>query len=457
MGEVAAACVAGGLDLADAIRVIVHRSRLLQQVVDEIGDAGGMAALRISAGEAEQLIRGYADRVWIAVHNSPKYTVLSGDRSALEELIKELRERKIGGRMMNVPGAAHTPLLEPTGARLEAVLAGLRPRPEAVPFYSTLTGRRHTAGALDAKYWGRSVCHTVRFAPAIDQLYDDGCSIFIEVGPHPLLTAAIVQCADHRECEVAALPSSRRDDQHLESMLDSLGALYAHGIDVDWRRIYPGRRSWFTLPNYPWQRQRCWIDPLPEAVARDGRAVSCRSDDGQEQVLLAPEPAALAAGDGCLAPGQPAAEPSSTETALSQTLRQACPEKRREILQEYLRNQIAHTLGTDPSRIDLQQSLTTLGIDSLMAIETKNRVEAELGVEVHLVEFLEGPTIARLTDALLPQLDRHPSPAGNGTHRADSQDTPMEVVEGEAQRLLERVDQLSDEEIDALMHRMLAE
>jgi acyl transferase domain-containing protein len=455
MGEVAAACVAGGLALPDAVRVIVHRSRLLEQALEEIGDAGGMAALRISAEEAEQLIEGCRDRVWIAVHNSPKYTVLSGDLRVLQELLEKLRKRKVGGRIMNVPGAAHTPLLQSTGAKLEAVLDGLQPRSPVVPFYSTLTGRRHTQAELDAHYWGKSVCRTVRFAPAIDQLHDDGYGIFIELGPHPLLTAAIAQCADHRGCQAAALPSLRREDRDLEAMLESFGALYTHGVDVDWRQIDPVRRSWVSLPTYPWQRQRCWIDP-----PRNGRNGVPQSVPQTNPLLMKPldtpadeEPTAQI---GAPATGSSPSGLCRADGDVSQELHRAPLEKRREILEDYLRCQIAHTLGTDPERIDVQQSLTTLGIDSLMAIETKNRVEAELGLEVQLVQFLEGPTVARLADALLPQLDRCAS-SGNGADRADSGVNPVEIAEEEAQRLLERVDQLSDEEIDALMHRMFAE
>jgi hypothetical protein len=93
-----------------------------------------------------------------------------------------------------------------------------------------------------------------------------------------------------------------------------------------------------------------------------------------------------------------------------------------------------------------------------MAIEIKNRVEEELDVEVHLVQLVEGPTIARLAGLLVPQLDSQRPPAKRGDDESPSVRVDVtDLTEEEASQLLDRLDELSDEEVDALMHRMNAQ
>ena len=142
----------GALALPDAVRVVVQRSRLLDEAIAENSDVGAMAALRAPAAEVESLMAGREDRLWITVYNSPSYTVLSGDRDALEELVAGLRRQKIGARMMNVPGAAHTPRLEPTRRKLHLALEGLQPQSARMPFYSTVTGMRQEGRDLGPEH-----------------------------------------------------------------------------------------------------------------------------------------------------------------------------------------------------------------------------------------------------------------------------------------------------------------
>ena len=288
MGEVAAAHVAGALGLSDAVRVIVHRSRILQQALVEIPDVGGMAALRVSHEEAEELIQGYEDRVTIAVLNSPKYTVLAGSEDVLSDLIDRLKTRRVGARRMNVPGAAHTPKLAPMGAVLRSILLDLHPQEETIPFYSTLAGRRIDGICLDASYWGDSVCKPVCFAPAIDQLIaEEGFRMFVELGPHPILASAVSQCAQYRRQKVFSLPSQRRDDQQLHAMLQTAATLYANGHEVPWDRVYPNPVSTrVSLPTYPWQRQRCWLEAESEAATTSASEVPSGNGVSRDHPLL---------------------------------------------------------------------------------------------------------------------------------------------------------------------------
>ncbi len=96
----------------------------------------------------------------------------------------------------------------------------------------------------------------------------------------------------------------------------------------------------------------------------------------------------------------------------------ASPEERSARLHSYLRSQIARVIGVAPSKLADERPLNTFGLDSLMAIELKNTIEANLGVALPVASLLRGPTLSQLTDQLVAQI-AEPSPTP----------TPSEVSE----------------------------
>ncbi|OLP20312.1 hypothetical protein BST81_00815 [Leptolyngbya sp. 'hensonii'] len=104
---------------------------------------------------------------------------------------------------------------------------------------------------------------------------------------------------------------------------------------------------------------------------------------------------------------QEMAESSATQTRVRLTrdrLLEVDPEQRPALLQEYLSTQVSQVLGLVPSRLDPQQSLTNFGLDSLMAVELKNRIETDLQVVLPMVQILQGPSVLQLVAGLLGQI-----------------------------------------------------
>ncbi|MFE2679485.1 bifunctional LLM class flavin-dependent oxidoreductase/SDR family oxidoreductase [Streptomyces hygroscopicus] len=95
------------------------------------------------------------------------------------------------------------------------------------------------------------------------------------------------------------------------------------------------------------------------------------------------------------------------DTGSAELLRQcaeAGAEGRTEIVTEHLTARLAAVLGTDPRAIDPQQPITELGLDSLMSLDLRNRLKADLGVVVPMVRFLEGSSVEELTKHVLDLL-----------------------------------------------------
>ncbi|HEY6186971.1 MAG TPA: beta-ketoacyl synthase N-terminal-like domain-containing protein [Pyrinomonadaceae bacterium] len=260
LGEVAAAHVAGVLSLADAVRVIFHRARLMQRQLEQLDLKGAMASVDLSRAEAEQLLAGYEDRLSIAVHNAPGTVVLAGDAAAIDELLGTLKQRGINGRKVHAPGAGHSPHAEPIKAQLEEALEGLQPGPGSIPVFSTVTGREQEGRKFDAAYWGSNVRQPVLFAEAIEELAQQGHDLFLELSPHPILSPAITQSFDQHKRQADTLPTLRRRRDAQAAMLAALGKLYTHGQSVRWQSLSTRPARLVQLPSYPWQRERFWIE-----------------------------------------------------------------------------------------------------------------------------------------------------------------------------------------------------
>jgi len=89
---------------------------------------------------------------------------------------------------------------------------------------------------------------------------------------------------------------------------------------------------------------------------------------------------------------------------IRESLLAAEPGNQQQILETYLREQAARVLRLSVSKLDVQRSFTMLGFDSLMAVELRNRVEADLGIALPLVDLLQGPSVAQLSGKLLEQV-----------------------------------------------------
>jgi acyl carrier protein len=126
------------------------------------------------------------------------------------------------------------------------------------------------------------------------------------------------------------------------------------------------------------------------------------------------------------------------------------------LLQDYVLEQVARVLGTSPGQVDAERPLTTVGLDSLMAFELKNRLEGELRVEVSPMKLMEGVSAAGLAALLNGQL-----PAGAGAAPAAAPAAPPASTNGHAgparEEILAELNQLSDAEVDALLRAELSD
>ena len=184
LGEYAAAHAAGSLGLEDAVRLVAERDRLMNEAAAE--NPGGMVAL-IGADPAE-VVRAAeeADGVVVAANfNTPRQTVISGEKGALGSVAEKVRGRKVE---LNVAGAFHSPLMLEASRAMNAMLAEVALRDPAIPIVGASDGGvLATAGDVRLAL-SNQMLSPVRWVAVIERFASLGVEEIFEAGEDGTLT-----------------------------------------------------------------------------------------------------------------------------------------------------------------------------------------------------------------------------------------------------------------------------
>ena len=292
MGEVAAACIAGALDFDQAMQVVCARSGLMRRVSGQ----GAMALVDLSMAQLRSRLAGLEDRVSVAASNGPRSSVISGAPDAVGAVLAGLEKDDVFCRLVKVDVASHSPQMEPLAAELALALDGLIPGPVRVPIYSTVLGRRAEGETFGARYWARNLREPVLFSTAVGLQASEGVTVFLELGPHPILLPSVQQTSP----TATTIACGRRDESEQAAFLTMLGSLWAAGAAIDWRRVTPEGGATVRLPLYPWRRERHWVDAAEMRPAGAAASPARLRPDGEAQGWLYQlewKPSEIPAGD----------------------------------------------------------------------------------------------------------------------------------------------------------------
>ncbi|WP_405006891.1 acyltransferase domain-containing protein [Kitasatospora purpeofusca] len=372
VGEYVAACLAGTMQLRDALRLVALRGRLMQAL-----PPGRMLSVALPAEEAERFTGG---EVAIAASNAPSLTVLSGPAEALDAVERTLAAEGVAVRPLHTSHAFHSPAMDPVLADFRALVAAVPLAEPDLPFVSNLSGTWITGEqATSPDYWVRHLRGRVRFGEGLATLAETGPLALVEVGPGTALTTLARQ---HPELSgnlvVNSLPAPGRPDPADRTVTEALARLWLTGTEPDWTGYWrhdPRGRA--ELPTYPFERGRYWIE-APSSDAVPGRA---SLGDGTTADSLAPVPLT-----GTAAPA-PAAYPRQLATPF------VAPRDERE---EAVAKIWGDLLGI--ADIGVHDDFFELGGHSLLATRVVSRLLDVLGVELPLGAVMKAPTVAALCD-----------------------------------------------------------
>lgn len=368
IGEYPAATLAGVFDLDTAVKVVSMRARLMHAA-----PRGVMVAVTLGP---EAIAEHLTPDVDLATINDPGSSVVAGSEEAIRVFQTELAAKGIKGavaRRVRTSHAFHSRLMDPVVAEFTAFLSRMTLREPQIPLLSNVTGTTMSAAeATNPATWARQIRATVRFADELGVLLEHPDRVLVEVGPGGTLTSSAgrhPRWSDrHRAVRFMRHHAQNRSDH--DTFLLALGQLWAAGVDVDWGPAWTRGAAesagphLITLPGYPFQKQRHWVEHNASAGWLAGRGGT----------------------DGAAAAGGAAASSSAAATAGGKSQ-----------VETALLRIWTQCLGLPD--IDRNANFFELGGDSLIAISVAMTAGHE-GIDLTPQDLYENQTVAALAKVL---------------------------------------------------------
>ncbi|WP_103071996.1 type I polyketide synthase [Aquimarina sediminis] len=264
VGEVTSTYISGALSLQEALLVSYHRSRLQHLTSGK----GTMLAVGLPESEVAETIKEYKD-VSMAAINSPNSVTLSGEQESLEKLAKKYESMQVFHRLLDVTVPYHSPVMKLIEGELLESLKELDGAETTIDLYSTVTANKISGKEINNEYWWKNVREPVHFAKTIDSLAQDNYTVFIEVGPHPVLKNSMVECVKNAKNFHFLQTLNRKESEQL-NFFENLSTLFTLGYPLKWDR-WVDKLPHFSLPSYPWQKEYYWKESKKSQEERLGR------------------------------------------------------------------------------------------------------------------------------------------------------------------------------------------
>jgi len=412
LGEYVAAVLSGVFALEDALALVALRGRLFEAL-----PSGAMLSINLPEETVRALVPD--GQLSLAAVNGPASCVVSGTLNAVAEFETSLAGRGFEYRRLHIDMGGHSHLVEPIKQEFTEFVEGLTLRAPTVPFISSVTGDWISAAeATDPNYWTRHLRETVRFADGVEELLKDPDRILLEVGPGQTLSTLVkLQAGGSAEVDVLSSLRHPYDSQPDDAFLfNTLAQLWLAGARFDWHGVHAHEaRRRVSLPGYPFQRQRYWIDPPDLVSAALGSSLVVLPEEGAR---VASTPLQLHA----------RRRLSSEYIAPANEIELALTEIWRELL------------GVE--QVGNRDNFFELGGHSLLATQLASRVRDIFNVELPLRSLYENPVVEKLAEVI--------SQAREGVAAGVDR-----ISRGGPEEMLKGLDEMNAEEVSSLLRQML--
>ena len=310
LGEIAAAHTAGVFSLEEGLRFAAARGSLIGALPGE----GAMAAVfsppsRVAAALEEHNAATEGPGLSIAADNGA-HQVVSGPAAAIDAIMERFESEEVRIRRLRRSPAYHSAMVEPALDDLEATLGEFEFAPASITMVSNLTGRAVAPGTvLDAAYWRRQAREPVAFRACVENLAELGVDAVVEIGPHAVLgpmTALAWPESAEGGGPPAVLSSLRQPHPDIlaaeteGAFVAAAAQAYEAGLPIRFEGLFAGEaRRRISLPGYPFQRERHWVETTKRRRAAAGhpllgdRHESARGEVSFETEVFPSDPAWL--------------------------------------------------------------------------------------------------------------------------------------------------------------------
>ncbi|MEX8057129.1 SDR family NAD(P)-dependent oxidoreductase [Microbacterium sp. 16-032] len=271
IGELTAAYLSGVLSLEDAVVLVCARGRLMHSCPQ-----GAMAAV---AANWSDVAHRLDERIDLAAVNAPGSITIAGTVDDIAESERILTEAGVPVQRLRTSHAFHSALMLPALSEFERIASAMTWSTPRIPFVSGVTGDWITdAQATDPGYWADQIRRPVQFqrgAATVAREYD---LAWVEAGPGRVLSS-FVTASSPATRSATTLAADRRTGA-VPSPAEVRAALWQAGAELSWERTWdrPPRRV--SLPPYPFERRRYWVDADPTESPVEPADAPRTLDDG---------------------------------------------------------------------------------------------------------------------------------------------------------------------------------
>jgi acyl transferase domain-containing protein/NAD(P)H-dependent flavin oxidoreductase YrpB (nitropropane dioxygenase family)/NAD(P)-dependent dehydrogenase (short-subunit alcohol dehydrogenase family) len=236
-GEYTALTCAAGLTHSDLINIAFERGNLIAQAADTDST---MLAVDADEERTRAVLAAYPAAT-IANVNGPNQTVISLAKAEQQTVQTALETAGLRVRNIPVSHGFHSPFVADAAKSLGQILAGYQFQPLQSPVYSNRSGDKLDIDPKDMPdAFAQHLCNPVRFQDEINKMYSDGIRVFIEVGPHNVLTNLTRQVLDGKS--FVAVATDVRGRSGLTQLQHCLGQLATAGLNLNLKRLFVERK-----------------------------------------------------------------------------------------------------------------------------------------------------------------------------------------------------------------------
>ncbi len=267
MGEIVAATISGLFTLEQALSLVFHRGKLMT----ERCKTGAMLSITLSEKTISDILEQLElnEQISIAAVNTHENTVVAGDSKSINLLKEHLGKLECECKDLAISHAFHSPMSVDMIPEFEDVVHQFSLGELQIPLISNITGGYASEELIgNAGYWGTHVRETVHFREGLTTLLNDGFTVFIEIGPKPILTAfgrdIEANWAEKHSSkidDIEWLPSNRKHIDSFTQILKHLSRLYTLGNNNVLNSFFrEGNRYPLQVSTTPFVEKPYWFE-----------------------------------------------------------------------------------------------------------------------------------------------------------------------------------------------------
>lgn len=198
LGEFSALYAASVLSLEDTLLAVKKRGELMSKA-GKSKPSGMYAIINFPKKKLEEILKEVSGLVIISNYNSPKQFVISGEEPELTKVAEKVKGE--GGKVvkLRVSAGFHSPLMSEAEKEFGDFLETLNFNSPQITFVSNVSGKPEKEALRIKELMKKQITSPVRWIEVVENIYSQGVSLFIELGPKQVLKGLISQILQDRE------------------------------------------------------------------------------------------------------------------------------------------------------------------------------------------------------------------------------------------------------------------